>query len=100
MRDRAVARGDQAFGAIVVKDDLIVGWGESRVVVDRNPRAHAERVALMDAQLRLAALELPGAVVYSTSRPCPSCQQALAGAGIARLYWGPDAFDGGAPQPG
>ena len=98
MRAKAVASGDQAFGAIIVKDDRIIGWGASRVVVDRNPRAHAERVAIMDAQLRLAAVDLGHAAIYSTSRPCPMCEDAAAMAGISTMYWGPDAMDAGRPK--
>ena len=98
MRAKAIAAGDQPFGAIVVSGDRIIGWGPSRVVVDRNPKAHAERVAIMDAQLRLAAVDLGGAVMYSTTKPCPMCEDAAALAGIARVYWGRDAMDAGRPR--
>ena len=98
MRAKAIAAGDQAFGAIVVKDDSVIGWGPSRVVADRNPKAHAERVAIMDAQLRLAAVDLGGAVMYSTSQLCPMCEDAAAVAGISRVFWGHDATDAGRPQ--
>jgi adenylosuccinate lyase len=53
MKREAEASGDQPFGAVVVKDGSIIGYGPSRVIVDRNPDAHAERVALWDAQRRL-----------------------------------------------
>lgn len=98
MRMKAVASGDQSFGAVVVKDDAIVGWGPSRVVLDRNPRAHAERVAIMDAQLRLKVRDLTGAALVSTSRACPMCEDAAYAAGISRMYWGPDATDAGPPR--
>ena len=97
MRREALASGDQAFGAVVVMGDKIVGYGPSRVVTDRNPDAHAERVALWDAQRRLGRRDLSGAVIYSTSRPCQLCQKALADSNIARMYFGPDATDAGRP---
>ena len=50
MRRLAEANGDQSFGAVVIKDGSIIGYGPSRVIADRNPDAHAERVALWDAQ--------------------------------------------------
>lgn len=100
MRDKAVAAGDQPFGAIIVKGEQVVGWGPSRVVADRNPKAHAERVAIMDAQLRLASVDLSGTVMFSTSRPCPMCEEAAAVANIARMYWGPNAQDAGRPKRG
>ena len=98
MRDEAIAAGDQAYGAVMVLDGHIVGYGPSRVVADSNVDAHAERVALWDAQKQLGRGDLFGAVMYSTSRPCPACQAALAKARVARLRFGRDGADGGPPQ--
>ena len=98
MKREAVASGDQPFGAVVVMGDTIVGYGPSRVVSDRNPDAHAERVALWDAQRRLDRRDLSGAVIYSTSRPCAICEQALANGNIERMFFGPDATDAGKPK--
>jgi tRNA(Arg) A34 adenosine deaminase TadA len=98
MKREAVASGDQPFGAVVVKDGSIVGYGPSRVILDRNPDAHAERVALWDAQKRLGFNDMTGAMIYSTSRPCGACQDALALANIERLYVGADGADAGRPR--
>lgn len=100
MKNEAVARGDQPYGAVVVVAGVIAGYGPSRVNRDRNPDAHAERVALWDAQKRLGRQILEGAVVYATSRPCTACQSALAAAGVARMLVGPSADDAGRPRPG
>ena len=43
----AVERGDQAYGAVIVRADLVVGRGPSRVVVDGDPTAHAEMEAIL-----------------------------------------------------
>ena len=98
MKREAIASGDQPFGAVVVMGDVVVGYGPSRVVVDRNPNAHAERVALWDAQRRLGARDLSGAVIYSTSRPCPACEKALADSKIERMFFGAEAVDAGKPE--
>lgn len=98
MRAEAVARGDQPFGAVVVRRAKIIGYGPSRVVVDRNPDAHAERVAIWDAQRRLGTKDLAGAVLYSTSRPCRTCEAVAASANVGRMYHGPAAADAGKPQ--
>ena len=79
MLNRAVADGDQPFGAVVVKDGKIVGWGPSRVVTDTDPTAHAEMIAVRDAAKRLGTRDLSGCVMYSTSHPCPMCE--------AGAYW-------------
>ena len=97
MKSEAIARGDQAFGAVVVREGTIVGFGPSRVLIDRNPDAHAERVALWDAQRRLGTKEMTGAVFYSTSRPCAACELALSLANVERMYFGPVATDAGRP---
>lgn len=98
MRREAIAAGDQAYGAVMVRDGQIIGWGPSRVVTSRNPDAHAERVALWDAQRRLGSEDLSGAIIYSTSPPCSACQTALAAANVAEMRHGPDTTDGGRPR--
>lgn len=98
MKSEAVASGDQSFGAVVVRANTIVGYGPSRVLIDRNPDAHAERVALWDAQRRLGTKDMTGAVLYSTSRPCAACELALSLANVERMYFGPVATDAGRPR--
>lgn len=98
MKDEAVARGDQPYGAVMVVAGTIAGCGPSRVNSDRNPDAHAERVALWEAQKRLGRQMLEGAVVYATSPPCAACQRALASAGVERMRVGPMAEDAGPPR--
>ncbi len=97
MRSEAVASGDQPFGAVIVRYGAIVGYGPSRVIVDRDPDAHAERVALRDAQRRLGSADMSGAIMYSTSRPCAACESALAQANVERMVFGAAATDAGRP---
>ncbi len=98
MKEEAVARGDQPYGAVLVVSGRIEGYGPSRVTTDRDPDAHAERVALWDAQRRLGRQTLGGAVIYATSRPCAACQRALAAAGVERMLVGATAEDAGRPE--
>jgi tRNA(Arg) A34 adenosine deaminase TadA len=42
--------------------------------------------------------DMTGAVVYSTSRPCGACQDALALANVERMYFGADGADAGRPR--
>ena len=60
MRRLAVERGDQAFGAVVVKDGTIVGEGASAVVTGPDPTAHGEVQAIRDAARRLGTPQLTG----------------------------------------
>ncbi len=99
MRRRAVARGDQAYGAVLVKDGRVVGEGVSAVVVNRDPTAHAEMEAIRDARLRLGTRDLSGCVLYGTSRACPMCEAAAWQAGVSRMLAGDPVSDHGAPRP-
>ena len=54
MQRQAIESGDQAYGAVVVRNGKIVGQSPSRVVIDRDPTAHAEMEAIRDAARRLA----------------------------------------------
>ena len=76
MKDEAVRAGDQAYGAVVVKDGRIIGFGPSRVVLKKDWTAHAEREAIREAQARLGRIDLSGCLLYSSSRPCSQCEAA------------------------
>lgn len=98
MKQRAIDGGDQAYGAVIVRDITIVGWGPSRVVTKKDLTAHAEREAIRDAQARLARNDLSDCVMYSTSQPCSECQRAAVEARLGRMYAGADAADLGPPR--
>jgi hypothetical protein len=86
LRDQAVREGDQAYGAIVVRDGVIVGEGRNYVVLQSDPTAHAELLAVRDAARRLNKRDLSDCEVYSTATPCPMCQAALYWARIRRYH--------------
>jgi len=81
LRDQAVREGDQAYGAVVVCDGMIVGDARNYVVLHHDPTAHAELPAVRDAARHLKRRDLSDCDVYSTTTPCPMCQGAL--------YWSP-----------
>ena len=97
-RDAALAIGDQPYGAVLVLDGRIIGTGRSSVISDNNPDAHAERVALWDAQRQIGREDLTGAVIFATSRPCAICQRALAKARVSSMRVGPEGSEYGPPR--
>lgn len=97
LRRLAVERGDQPFGAVVAQGGRIVGEGISAVLVTPDPTAHAEIQALRDAARRLRTPDLSGCELYGTSRACPMCEAAAAGARIGRMYHGSAIADAGPP---
>lgn len=98
MKRLAQEFGDQAYGAVVVINDEIVGESWSRVILDQDPTAHAEISAIRDATRRINSRHLAGAILYSSSAPCPMCEAAAYWAGIETLIYGKQATDGGAPR--
>jgi len=97
-KEEAVRAGDQPYGAVVVQNDQIVGYGPSRVVTKKDFTAHAEREALRDAQAKLQRSDLSDCVMYSTSQPCGACEKAAADARLARMFYGEQGTDAGPPR--
>lgn len=97
LRDAAVAAGDQGYGAVIVKDNRIIGEAPSRVVLNGDPTAHAEMEAIRDAARRLGTRDLSGSVMYGSSSACPMCRAAAYWAGVSGLYSGAGPSDDGKP---
>lgn len=78
-------------GAVVVIGDAIAGTGHNRNIVDCDPTAHAEIVALREAAKATRNYRISDATVYVTLEPCPMCVGAMLHARIRRLVFG--AYD-------
>jgi tRNA(Arg) A34 adenosine deaminase TadA len=97
LRELAIRRGDQPYGAVVVRGERIVGEAASAVIVANDPTAHAEMEAIRDAARRLGTRDLSGCELYGTSRACPMCEAAARWARIARMRYGEAITDAGVP---
>lgn len=83
--------GEVPVGAIVVNaQGEVVGRGYNRTILDIDPSAHAEIVALREAAWKVGNHRLAGCVVYTTIEPCAMCAGALVQARVARLVYGAD----------
>ena len=78
-------------GAVVVAEQRVVGRGYNRTLLDNDPTAHAEIVALRAAAAELGNHRLNDATLYVTLEPCVMCVGAMLHARIARLVFG--AYD-------
>jgi guanine deaminase len=92
----SVAAGGGPFGAVVVRDGLLLGEGTNRVTSDCDPTAHAEVVALRSACARLSSHDLTGAVLYASCEPCPMCLGAALWARLARVVYAASREDAAA----
>ena len=75
------------FGAVVVKDDKIIGEGYNLVLETNDPTAHAEVTAIRNAAAALGQFSLKGCDMYCIGLSCPMCMAAIFWSRIDRLYY-------------
>jgi tRNA(Arg) A34 adenosine deaminase TadA len=81
-----------------VRDGAIIGQSWSRVILDNDPTGHAEISAIRDAARRAGSRDLSGAIIYSSSRPCPMCEAAAYWARIDQMIYGRGTANAGVPR--
>ena len=74
-------------GAVVVKDDKIIGEGFNCPIQSQDPAAHAEIRAIRAAAQAQGNYRLPGATLYVTLEPCIMCAGAILHARIERVVF-------------
>src|SRR5262245_28672121 len=82
LADLAASLGEVPVGAVIVREDQILGRGHNRREIDRDPTAHAEVLAIREAAARLGSWRLEGCRLYVTLEPCSMCAGAMV---LARL---------------
>jgi tRNA(adenine34) deaminase len=93
---RAEAAGEVPIGAIVVHHGTIVGRGSNRNLLDHDPTAHAEIVAMREAGRALRNHRLLDCELYVTIEPCAMCAGAMVHARLKRLIYGAQDVKAGA----
>ncbi|MGQ7844054.1 tRNA adenosine(34) deaminase TadA [Granulosicoccus sp. 3-233] len=88
LAESAGRHGEVPVGALLVQEGQILGSGQNRCVMDHDPSAHAEVLAVRDAALKSRSSRLDGATLYVTLEPCLMCCGILLQARIARLVFG------------
>jgi guanine deaminase len=88
-----VAAGGGPFGAVVVRDGVVLAEGQNRVTRDLDPTAHAEVVAIRAAAKAAGDFSLAGATLYSSCEPCPLCLSAALWARVDRVVFAADRDD-------
>lgn len=84
----AGALGEVPIGAVVVRDEKIIGRGHNRRELDGDPLAHAEILALGQAARATPGWRLLDATLYVTLEPCAMCAGALVNSRVRRLVYG------------
>jgi len=75
------------FGAVIVKDGMVVARSANKVVPQNDPTAHAEVSAIRLACRELNTFDLSGCEIYTSCEPCPMCLGAIYWARINKIYY-------------
>jgi len=83
------------FGAVIVKNGVIIAHGTNEVTSSNDPTAHAEVVAIRKACHALGSFQLDGCEIYTSCEPCPMCLGAIYWARPDRMFYANTKKDAG-----
>jgi tRNA(Arg) A34 adenosine deaminase TadA len=90
---KGINRGQSPFGACIVKDGQVIALEHNVVWETTDITAHAEVTAIRAACRNIDDIDLTGAVIYSTTEPCPMCFSASHWARIGTIVYGASIED-------
>ena len=85
--------GGGPFGALVLKEGKVVSEAINRVVLNNDPTAHAEILAIREAAVILKTHDLSNCVLFSSCEPCPMCFGAIYWSGIKKVVYACNRID-------
>jgi tRNA(adenine34) deaminase len=93
---KAYEAQETPVGAVVVQEGRIIARSFNQVELLKDATAHAEMLALTQAEEAVGDWRLTGCTLYVTKEPCPMCAGALIHVRIARVVYGASDPKGGA----
>lgn len=88
LAQQGAAAGEVPVGAVLVRNDEVLGQGWNQPITSKDPTAHAEIVALRSAAQAENNYRLPDTTLYVTLEPCTMCVGAMIHARVSRLVFG------------
>ncbi len=85
---RAYLANEVPVGAVIVRDSHIIARSHNQVETLKDATAHAEMLALTQAESSLGDWRLTDCDLYVTKEPCPMCAGAIVHARIGRVVYG------------
>jgi tRNA(adenine34) deaminase len=85
---KAYAAEEVPIGAVVVREGRIIARAFNQVELLRDATAHAEMLALTQAEEALGDWRLVDCTLYVTKEPCPMCAGAVVHVRLARVVYG------------
>jgi guanine deaminase len=93
---RGIAAGQMPFGAVIVRDGMVVAATHNTICCDVDPTAHAEVNCIREAAQALKTIDLRGCMMFSSCEPCPMCLSAILWSKIDRVVYGATNADAAA----
>ena len=93
---RAYEQGEVPVGAVVVRAGRIIARAGNQVETLKDATAHAEMLALTQAENAMGDWRLTDCTLYVTKEPCPMCAGAVVHTRLARVVFGASDPKGGA----
>jgi tRNA(adenine34) deaminase len=84
----AELKDEVPIGAVVVKNNELIGFGHNKVISTSDPTAHAEIVALRHAAKQINNYRLVNCTLYVTIEPCLMCFGSLIHSRISKVIFG------------
>jgi tRNA(adenine34) deaminase len=85
---RAYEAQETPIGAVVVREGRIIARAFNQVELLKDATAHAEMLALTQAEDAMGDWRLTDCTLYSTKEPCPMCAGAIIHVRLARVVYG------------
>jgi tRNA(adenine34) deaminase len=85
---KAYAAGEVPVGAVIVRDGRIIARAANQVELLKDATAHAEMLALTQAEEAVGDWRLTDCTLYVTKEPCPMCAGAVVHTRLARVVFG------------
>ena len=93
---RAYEAEETPVGAVIVRGGRIIARAYNQVELLKDATAHAEMLALTQAQGAVGGWRLTDCTLYVTKEPCPMCAGAIVHTRLARVIFGAADPKGGA----
>jgi tRNA(adenine34) deaminase len=93
---KAYEKGEVPVGAVVVRGGRIIARASNQVEMLKDATAHAEMLALTQAESAVGDWRLTDCTLYVTKEPCPMCAGAIVHTRVARVVFGASDPKGGA----
>lgn len=88
LANKALEENEIPVGAVVVKNNKIIGCGYNRKEKTKNPLKHAELIAIEQACKKIGDWRLNDCEIYVTLEPCAMCMGAIIETRISKVVYG------------